>query len=150
LNLKLAIIDSCAEDGCQVKMVSDGRDLYARYSAMSKGRVIMHPAQLVAVDFDAAPPELAWRWHRVQVAELTPTGAITDDRGVQQIPADLPSGFEMNLQVGDWVYITGFGKTYEIHAQISDGQVAHPERIEQHILPRVVAQLAAFAAQRGS
>ncbi len=81
MNIQLAIAEACSPDGCQVKLLSDGHSLNASYLARMKGRVIVHPGQLVALNMDLAVPEITWRWHRLTVIEVQPGGVLLDDRG---------------------------------------------------------------------
>src|SRR5512133_2814841 len=106
MNLQLAVAEECSPDGCQVKLLSDGRSLNALYLARMKGRVIVHPGQLVALNMDAAPkvadaiPGISWRWHRLQVVETAPGGALLDDRGLRQVTGTLAPGLMLDLKPG--------------------------------------------------
>lgn len=141
MNLELAIVESCGPEGCQVKMVSDGRELYVRYSELVLGRVKIRPTQMVAIDLDPVTPEIVWRWYRVPVAEVTQKGAILDDRGARQMDAVVGPGIDMDLHVGDPVFVTGMEGTWEIHAKTVEGVPLHPERIGRLVMPRIVESL---------
>jgi hypothetical protein len=147
LNFQLAIAESCSPDGCQVKLFSDGRSLNAPYLARMKGRVIVYPGQLVALNMDLAVPEITWRWHRLQVIEARPGGALLDDRGLRQLTGTLAPGLTLDLQPGQVVFTNGNQESAcEIHALLLGEQLAQPEQFSQVILPRIEAILANMPA----
>jgi hypothetical protein len=153
MNLQLAIAESCSPDGCQVKLLSDGRSLNALYLARMKGRVIVHPGQLVALNMDAQPegqsavPEISWRWHRLQVIEARPGGALLDDRGLRQVTGTVAPGLTLDLQPGQTVFTNGNQEgACEIHGLLLGDQLAQLEQFEQVILPRILAILASMPA----
>lgn len=144
MNLKLAVAEICGPEGCQVKMVSDGRSIAARYSALVLNRVKIRPGQLVAVDLDPAEPEIAWRWHRGRVLAVTASGATLEDGGGHQHDVVQVPGLETDLAPGDEVWFTGFGQSdleREIHAKVVDGLPAQAERVASQVLPRITKAL---------
>ena len=146
MNLQPAIAEACSPDGCQVRLLSDGRSLHARYLARMKGRVIVHPGQLVALNMDAEP-EISWRWHRLQVIEVQPGGALLDDRGLRQVTATVAPGLMFALQPGQTVFTNGNQEgNCEIHGLLLGDQLAQPEQFAQVILPRIAAILANMSA----
>lgn len=153
MNLQLAIAEACSPDGCQVKLLSDGRSLNARYLARMKGRVIVYPGQLVALNMDAQPevpdavPEISWRWHRLTVIAVQPGGALLDDRGLRQVTGTVAPGIALDLKPGQTVFTNGNQEGQcEIHGLLLGDQLDQPEQFEQVILPRIVAILAAMPA----
>jgi hypothetical protein len=147
LNLKLAVAETCELDRCQVTMIDDGRSLTARYTAAMINRMRIYPGQLVAIDMDAAEPEIAWRWHRARVLETTPEGAHLEDPVGRSIDAVRVPGLESSLTRGDEVWITGFSPTMEIHAKIIDNRPSQVERLKELILPRVAEQVESRSAK---
>ena len=147
MNLQLAIAETCSPDGCQVKLLSDGRVLDALYLARMKGRVIVHPGQLVALNMDMAVPEISWRWHRLQVVNVQPGGALLDERGLRQLTGTLAPGLTLDLKPDQTVFTNGNQEgSCEIHGVLLGDQIAQPEQFEQVILPRIIAILAAMPA----
>ncbi len=145
LNLQLAIAEVCSPDGCQVKLLSDGRSLNASYLARMKGRVIVHPGQLVALNMDQGVPEITWRWHRLTVIEVRPDGALLDDRGQRQLTGTIAPGLTLELEPGQTVFTNGIQEgACEIHGLLLGDQLAQPEQFEQVILPRILAILDAM------
>jgi hypothetical protein len=147
LNLQLGIAETCSPDGCQVKLLSDGRSLSATYLARMKGRVFVHPGQLVALDMASDAPMIVWRWHRVKVAAVQPGGARLDDRGVNQVTGVIAPGLTLDLQPGETVFVNGIQEgACEIHGLLvgdaqSGERLSQPEQFEQVILPRITAIL---------
>jgi hypothetical protein len=109
----------------------------------------IYPGQLVAIDMDAAEPEIAWRWHRVRVLDTSPDGASLEDPAGRRIDAAWVPGLESSLSSGDEVWITGLGPTMEmqIYAKIIDNRPAHLERFKELILPRVAEKVASRPAK---
>lgn len=152
MNLQLAIAETCSPDGCQVKLLSDGSSLNATYLARMKGRVFIHPGQLVAIDMASGAPVIVWRWHRMQVVAVQPGGARLDDRGENQMTGTLAPGLALDLQPGQTVFVIGNQEgNCEIHGLLvvdapSGEQLSEPEQFEQVILPRITAILANMPA----
>ena len=145
--LQLAIAEECSPDGCQVKLLSDGRSLNALYLARMKGRVIVYPGQLVALNMDTPVPEISWRWHRLRVMEVRPDGALLDDRGLRQVTGTIAPGLTLDLTPDQTVFTNGNQEgTCEIHGQLLGDQLAQPEQFERVILPRIIAILAAMGS----
>ncbi len=152
MNLQLAIAETCSPDGCQVKLLSDGRSLNATYLPRMKGRVFVHPGQLVALDMESGEPMIVWRWHRVKVVTVQPGGALLDNRGVNQVTGVIAPGLDLDLQPGQTVFVNGIQEgACEIHGLLvedaqSGEQLSQPEQFEQVILPRIAAILANMPA----
>jgi hypothetical protein len=147
LNLKLAVAETCETDRCQVTLIDDGRSLTARYTALMINRMKIYPGQLVVIDMEAAEPEIAWRWHRARVLEISPEGASLEDPVGRRIEAARIPGLAPDLAPGDEVWITGFGPTMEVHAKIIDNRPAQLEQLKALILPRVAEQVASRQAK---
>lgn len=152
MNLHLAIAETCSPDGCQVKLLSDGRSLTATYLPRMKGRVFVHPGQLVALDMADDTPMIVWRWHRMKVMAVQTGGTRLDDRGVNQMTGVIAPGLALDLQPGQTVFVNGNqAGTCEIHRLLNGDaqtgeQLSQPEQFEQVSLPRIVAILANMPA----
>lgn len=148
MNLQLAIAVTCNSDGCQVKLLSDGSSLKAPYIARMKGRVIVHPGQLVALNMDKAVPEVTWRWHRLNVVEVRPDGVVwLNDRGIHKVTGTIAPGLTLDLEPGQTVFTNGIQTgSCEIHGLLLDDQLSQPEQFEQVILPRIEAVLSSMPA----
>ncbi len=152
MNIQLAIAKTCSPDGCQVKLLSDGSSLEATYLARMKGRVFVHPGQLVALDRSSNPPVIVWRWHRMKVVAVQPGGARLDDRGVNQVTGVIAPGLTLDLQPSQTVFVMGTQEgACEIHGLLavdaqSGEKLFQPEQFEQVILPRIAAILDNMAA----
>ncbi len=152
MNLQLAIAVTCSPDGCRVKLLSDERSLDANYLARMKGRVFVHPGQLVALEMSSIPPVIVWRWHRMKVVEVLPGGARLDDRGVNQLTGVIAPGLALDLRPGQTVFVIGTQEgACEIHGLLagdaqSGERLSQPEQFEQVILPRIAAILANMPA----
>jgi hypothetical protein len=147
LDLKLGIAESCSPDGCQVKLLSDGRSLNAVYLERMKGKVFVHPGQLVALELSSGEAVIAWRWHRMKVLEGQPGGAKLDDRGVNQVNGVIAAGLAMDLRPGQTVFTNGNQEgNCEIHGVLVGEGLADREQFEQVILPRIEAILAKMLA----
>jgi hypothetical protein len=147
LNLQLGIAETCSPDGCQVKLFSDGRSLSASYLERMKGRVFLHPGQLVALDMQTGEPVITWRWHRMKVLEVLPGGAKLDDHGANQVTGIVAPGLKMDLQPGQVVFTNGNQEgNCEIHGLLEGEHLAAPEQFEAVILPRIEAILAKMTA----
>jgi hypothetical protein len=147
LNLQLAIVESCSPDSCQVKLLSDGSSLNAPYLARMKGRVIVHPGQLVALNMDMVIPEITWRWHRLKVIEVWPDGVLLDDRGLHQVTGTIAPGLTLDLKPGQTVFTNGNQEgACEIHGLLLGDQLTRLEQFEQVIMPRIEAILSSMPA----
>jgi hypothetical protein len=148
LNLQLAIAEICGSDDCKVKLVSDGSSLKAPYIARMKGRVIVHPGQLLALNMDTAIPEITWRWHRLKVVEVRPEGVVwLDDRGIHKVTGTIAPGLTLDLQPGQTVFTNGIQTgACEIHGLLLEDNLAQVEQFEQVILPRIEATLSSMPA----
>lgn len=128
-------------------MLSDGSSRKAPYFARMKGRVIVHPGQLVALNMDMPTPEITWRWHRLTVVEVRPDVVFLDDRGVRQIKATVAPGLTFELQPGQTVFTNGIQSgDCEIHGLLVGDTLSQPEQFAQVILPRIEAILSNMPA----
>lgn len=141
MNLKFAVAETCESDRCQVTLVEDGRSLTAHYSPMMINRLTIYPGQLLAIDMDAAEPEIAWRWHRVRVIATTPEGASVEDPVGRRIEAVWMPGLVSSLSSGDEVWVTGFGPTMEVHTKIIDNRPEQLEQLKTLVLPRLIERI---------
>lgn len=135
MKLELAIVLACSDAGCHVKLLEDDAPIKVRFSSLVQNRIRIQPAQLVAVDTSANPPEIVWRWLRAAVIELDTEVVIVDDMQghparVSRVP-DLP----LTLALDDEVWVCGTGRAFEAHDVIVDGKPAHPDRVLDYIVP---------------
>lgn len=137
MNLSLAIVQSCSETGCQVKMVESGELIDAAYSALALNRVPIHRGQLVAIDKEPARPEIVWRWHRWTVLGREGMRVLVGRPGG---PAPVEVDTSLDVAIGDEVWVTGWSKSgpWEI-----SGRVERPEEAASG-LPRIAPALAAL------
>jgi hypothetical protein len=148
LNLQLAIAETCGPDDCQVKLLADGRSVNATYLGRMKGRVFVHPGQLVALEMGSGEPVITWRWHRMTVLAVQPGGARLDDHGVNQVNGVVAPGLMLDLQPGQTVFTNGNQEgNCEIHGLLAGEQLSAPEQFEAVILPRIEAILAKMPAE---
>ncbi len=134
MELKLAVVLECDPEGCQVQDVTGGQAYFAAYSALARDRVFIHPRQLVVIDAAAHPPEIVWRWHRVQVLEVKPEGVVVALRGEYSTATTVPE-LPVEVAPGDEVWATGAPNGFEIHDLIVDERPAHPESLLAYIKP---------------
>ncbi len=119
-----------------MKLLSDGRSLEATYLARMKGRVFVHPGQLVALDLTTNTPVIVWRWHRMKVLAPYPGGARLGDRGVNQVTGIIAPGLALDLQPGQTVFVMGNQEgACEIHGLLAEDaqsceQLSQPEQFE--------------------
>ncbi len=131
-----------------MKLLSDGRSLSATYLPRMKGRVFVHPGQLVALEMSPDAPMIVWRWHRMKVVSVQPGGARLDDRGVNQLNGVIAPGLALDLLPGQTVFVNGNQEgNCEIHGLLtgdaqSGEQLSQRERFELVILPRIATILA--------
>ena len=141
---ELAVVISCSEQGCRVRPAQGPETLDVVYTARMKNRVMIHPGQLLAINLQTHPPEILWRWYRMQIASFGAEDLVLDDRGVRQVMAQRAPGFDTDLAVGDWVWaggISGSGpdERWEAVERISpEGGLSQPDRVRRLVFPFVV------------
>lgn len=80
MKLKLALVLTCNENGSSVKTVPDNSTFEAVFSSLVvQKRIKIQPDQLVAINMDANPPEIVWRWLRAVVLETGGDTVVVDD-----------------------------------------------------------------------
>lgn len=142
MQLELATVISCDSTGCRVAPVTGGPAFQTRYSRLVQDRVRILPGQLVAVDREPAVPEVAWRWYRARMVEPGERQVIVQDRERQLAAARVP-GLETTGQAGDDLWITGMENGWELHDRVVDGKPSDVTRLQERVLPRIAALLAA-------
>ncbi len=148
-SLDLAIVESCNDLGCRVRPL-DGRAAFqAAYSAQVLNVIKIRPGQLVVIDLQAAPPEVLWRWYRMEVTSVGPDNLVLDDRGLRQVLAGRIAGFAAELVSGDLVWVGGAGPGHHWEAidQVSpQGGVSQPDRVRTQAFSLVLAFYNGLAA----
>lgn len=137
MNLELAIVSTCHKTGCHVARVKDNSFVEAVYSALVQDRIKIQPEQLVAIDTDADPPEIVWRWLRAAVIELGADIVVVDDMKGHPAKVSLVSDLPLTLAIDDEVWTCSTGRDYEIHDLILDGKPTDPNRLLKYITPIV-------------
>lgn len=140
MRLELATVISCGPDGCLVTPLADGPAIETRYSDLVKDRVKIRPGQLVAIDIEPAVPEVAWRWYAARVVDAGELVVTVQERERLLNAARVP-GLDVSTRVGDTLWVTGMGGTWEIHDRVVDGKPADPSRMGEIVLPRVAKVL---------
>ncbi len=135
MKLELAVVITCHETGCHVRMLADDVPVEMLYSSLVKDRIKIQPEQLVAVDTDANPPVIVWRWLRAAVIELTPDIVVVDDMKGYAAKVSPVSSLPLTLEIDDEVWACSTGRDYEMHDIISDGKPTHPNRMLKYITP---------------
>ena len=74
MNLAIARVLSCNENGCQVQPIDSGPTLTTRYSKpVIKYNIPIRPQQFVIVDKETIPPETIFRFSRATVTNVDGT-----------------------------------------------------------------------------
>lgn len=135
MKLELAIVSNCHKTGCQVVLLKDNSSVEVLYSARVQDRIQIQSEQLVAIDTDANPPEIVWRWLRAAVIELTEDIVVVDDMQGHPAKVSLVPVLPLDLEIDDEVWTCSTGHDYEIHDIILDGKPTRPNRLLQYITP---------------
>ncbi|MEM8859545.1 MAG: hypothetical protein AAGD96_14545 [Chloroflexota bacterium] len=137
MNLKLAIVATCYDLGCDVRLCTNDSELFAHYSLLVKDRIHIQPEQLVVIDLDTNPPEILWRWLKGVVLELSEDLIKVDDRQNHPAVVTLASELHLNLEVGDEVWMCSTGAGYEIHGLPEEMEPEHLTTLLNHITPLI-------------
>lgn len=135
MKLELAIVLSCTKTGCCVAPLKSNSQIEVRYSALVQDRIMIRPAQMVALNTDSSPPEIVWRWLRAAVIELTSDVVVVDDMQGHPAKVSRVSDLPLTLTVDDEVWTCGTGSDFEIHDIIVAGKPTHPNRLLNYITP---------------
>jgi hypothetical protein len=137
---------SCAPEGCRVRLLDGGPTIEAVYAVQVRDTIKIRPRQLVAVDRNASPLEIVYRWFigevvrvdggRIGVVRRDASGAVlttpSPDGVVELGPV---SGLEPDVRVGDEVFFTT--EPAVLHDVAAGGLPAHPERLRREVFPRI-------------
>lgn len=136
MKLELAIVVDCGATGCHVNPLKGSASIKVRYSSLvQKYGIRIRPAQLVAVDVSANPPEIVWRWLRATVIEVKADMVGVDDMRGHPATVSRVSDLPLTLALNDEVWFCGTGRAYEVHDVITDGKPTHPNRLLEYIAP---------------
>lgn len=139
MNLTLAVVKACSDDGCSVQVVKDGPEIKGCYSGLVKDRIQIRPHQLVAIDRDAHPNEIVWRWVRGKVDKFEGESVIVDDGKCQLIPAGIPREMDLTLHANDEIWWCSLPQDIEVHDKIIDGEPEKPDQLLTYIKPIIEA-----------
>jgi hypothetical protein len=135
MNLELAVISSCTEKGCQVKLVRSGEVIAATYSGRVRDRIQIKPLQLVAIDIGLPIPEIIWRWIRAIVLEVNEKSVGIEGSLGQLDFAARVTTLPLSLSIGDEVWFCKTDMELEVHDKIVNGKPAHPHQLLEYITP---------------
>ena len=135
MKLELAIVLSCTETGCRVAHLKSDSHIDVHYASLVQDRIMIQPEQMVALNVDANPPEIVWRWIRAAVIEINADIIVLDDMQGHPAKVSLVSQLPLTLAVDDEVWACGTGQAFEIHDVIVAGKPNHPERLLRYITP---------------
>ena len=135
MKLELAIVLACHKTGCRVASLKDNLPIEALYSSLVRDRIKIQPEQMVAINTDANPPEIVWRWLRAAVIEQTSDTIVVDDMKGHPAKVSFVPDLPLTLTLDDEVWTCSTGRAYEIHDIILDGRPTHPNRLLKYITP---------------
>ena len=135
MQLELAVAETCDPTTCRVRALNGTRTT-ARYAAPVQDKVKVRPGDLVALNREAEPPEVVWRWWHGTVERVEGERAVVSRNVTQRQPGDpqratmeaaLPPELAGQVQPGDTVYFGGEEKRVLDVAR--GGVPAHPGRL---------------------
>jgi hypothetical protein len=139
MKLELAIVLSCTDIGCLVRVLRDDKRIETRYSELVKDRIKISPGQLVAIDKGVDPSETVWRWVHAKVKKFEGDRAIVSDDKKESVSVAFVQELNLDIQPGDDVWVCGVGYDYEVHDKIVEGKPAHPEKLLAYIEPTITS-----------
>jgi hypothetical protein len=150
--LRLALVSRSDEQGCDVRWM-DEEGLHAvGYSAPVQNRVKIRPGQLVAVDMEATPPAIVWRWFRGPVVYRVEDYVVVNNRVYQtgfRFPISvvrIPEAVEVEVGLDDEVFHS-HGPDGVVIDTVVDGRPAHPARIAADLFPALEETYAEIRAR---
>ena len=135
MKLELAITLSCDEAGCFLSPVNGDARFKAVYSSLVKDRIHIQSEQMVAVNVDAHPPQIVWRWIRAAVIELEPEIVVVGEIQGHPAKVSLVPELPLKLEIDDEIWTCGTGRAYEVHDRIVDGMPTQPVLLLAYITP---------------
>jgi SAM-dependent methyltransferase len=136
MNLQLAIVLSCTDKRCQVRLLDEGTCFDTDYSeSVMEYRIIVRPGDLVAVDRELDPPQVVFRWSLAKVVRVENQQIFIDLAGGRSLSLARAEGLEVNIAKGDSVFFTN-GK---VHDKLVNGQPASPEHLRATFFPEIRA-----------
>ena len=149
MNLELAVVQSCDEHGCLVRVVGEEAPLQTRYSAAVKDRVRVRRADLVAVDLapQAQTPELVWRWRQGEVLqplsqEPAPGHVLVGAHGCAMTAKVARP--DLQPEVGEVVWLMGHEESAEVADRAVGGEPERPAWIRHRYFATIEATYAAM------
>jgi hypothetical protein len=140
MDLKLAMVESCTDDGCRVTLLGDERSVETRYSAPVRDHCIrIRPGQLVAVDTCTETPETVWRWVRTTVRGIDGDRVLVGDDIATVRSVMVVRKVSSHVAIGDEVWLSSTPTGPEVHDNVVDGKPAHIGRLEEYAFPRIIA-----------
>ena len=137
MKLTLALVKDCHQDGCQVVQLDGREPLDVVYSAPVRERIEIQAGQLVAVNVEATPPQLVWRWIPNRVHEVEPERVLVGhDVAHVNWFARIP-GLADEVRPNDEVWVCGTPEGWELHDLMVDGLPANPVRLAAMLFPRI-------------
>lgn len=134
MNLTLARAIACHTGSCLVQRLDDGGVFDAPLSTtMLELGTRIWPGMIVALDGDAQPPAIRWRFETRTVDALAGDRLTILEREHHFIDRRPEDDRGTPLRVGDMVSIhfTGVGNEIEVRDTIVAGRPRHPELLEE-------------------
>jgi len=128
MNLQLAIIRSCLDDRCRVRLLRDGSQLEAATDLRRTDRTRLRFGQLVALDLDG-PPAIVWRWHRGRLLAWQPAALLAALPEGRILWARIECVEPAALRLAADVWLTHIDLHWEVHDAVREGAPAHPEAL---------------------
>lgn len=147
MNLELAIVQSCHDAGCRVRLVGQETQLETRYAEAVLNRIRIRRGDLVVVDLAMDIPQLVWRWRRGEVLqpldeEPAPGHVLVGSHGCA-IEARVTRP-DLQYQPGDVVWSSGHVHGAEIVDRAQDGEPGNPDWIRRTYFTLIEEEYAAM------
>ena len=141
MKLTLARAIDCSAEGCRVQLLDDGSVIDAPLSPrMIEIGTRIRPEMIVALDHDAAPPEIRWRYETRPVEALAGDRLTLHGKEFRFVDARPDDERAIPIRVGDTVVarLRQGGDGLEVYDTVEGGRPRHPERLEAEF-PRIEA-----------
>ena len=139
MNLTLARAIACAAEGCRVQPLAGGGALDAPLAApMIAVGTRIRVGMIVALDRDADPPTIRWRFETRPVEALAGDRLTILGRALPFVDRRPAVDRATPIRVGDTVslHFTGAGDEIAILDTLVDGRPRHPEFLEA-VFPQI-------------
>ena len=131
MNLELGIVENCQPDGCSVRFLGEETTRKVVFSALVKDRIRIRPGQLVAVDLEAKPAEIVWRWYRKTVQEVHGEDILFGTLSEERILANSVPELQGRLRAGDEVWAAGVPDGFVVYDWVENELPQNPEWIRR-------------------